>query len=241
MPSSIARPFQTLRSLFAEAEFSTLAAMALVTCGSLAFLQIVDEVMEGDTGGFDRAILLALRNPADTADPIGPWWLETMFLDLTSLGSVTVLALTTLGALGYLLVKRQHRAAALLFLSVSGGSLIGWLLKHLFDRPRPDLVAHLAEVHTQSFPSGHAMQSAVVFLTIAALVASVHRRLRERLYLIGVAVTLTLLIGMSRIYLGVHYPTDVLAGWSAGAAWAMLCWLAARLLQRRGTLEQPSE
>jgi undecaprenyl-diphosphatase len=233
--------FAGFRRLLAEAEFSTLAAMGLGAGALLAFLQIADEVREGETGGFDAAILLALRNPADTADPIGPWWIETMFLDITSLGSTTVLTLTTLGALGYLLVKRKHGEALLLFAAVAGGSLVGTALKHVFARPRPELVAHLSEVHTQSFPSGHAMQSAVVFLTIAALVASVHRRLRERLYLIGVAVALTLLVGVSRIYLGVHYPTDVLAGWSAGAAWAMLCWLAARLLQRRGSLEPPSE
>jgi undecaprenyl-diphosphatase len=111
------------------------------------------------------------------------------------------------------------------------------ILKLGTDRPRPDLVAHLVEVHTASFPSGHAMLSAVVYLTLGGLLSRVERPWRIKIHLLSVAVILTLLIGVSRVYLGVHWPTDVLAGWCAGATWAMLCWRVALALQRRGEIE----
>lgn len=189
----------------------------------LAFAHIADEMTEGETQHIDESILLALRNPADTADPIGPLWLEQAMKDLTSLGSVTVLALITLGAVIYLLMARKRPAALLVLLSIGGGALISTLLKSLFNRPRPELVAHIVDVHTASFPSGHAMLSAVTYLTLGALLAYTEPNRRLKAFLIGAALVLTVGIGLSRLYLGVHYPTDVLAGWSLGAAWAILC------------------
>jgi undecaprenyl-diphosphatase len=134
-------------------------------------------------------------------------------------------------------VERKRAAALLVLLSIVGGTIVSNVLKNAFARPRPELAAHLVDVHTLSFPSGHAMLSAVTFLTLGALLARVQAQLRTRMYLISVAVVLTLLVGFSRVYLGVHFPTDVLAGWSAGTVWAMLCWLVARFLQRRGRVE----
>jgi undecaprenyl-diphosphatase len=197
-------------------------------------------VREDETRAFDEAVLRALRNPVDPRDPIGPWWLEAMFRDITALGGTTVLTLITLCAIGYLLIDGKRAAALLVLASVGGGTLVSTLLKDLFARPRPELVAHLVEVRSLSFPSGHAMLSAVTFLTLGALLARVQERRRLKVYLLGVACMLTLLIGASRVYLGVHWPTDVLAGWCAGAAWALLCWLAALWLQRRGAVERPS-
>jgi undecaprenyl-diphosphatase len=114
-------------------------------------------------------------------------------------------------------------------------------LKMGFERPRPDLVPHATQVYTASFPSGHAMLSAVTYLTLGALLSRVQRRRRVKAFFLGLALTLTLLIGLSRVYLGVHWPSDVLAGWCIGAAWASLCWFVALQLQRSGQVEEPGE
>jgi undecaprenyl-diphosphatase len=230
-----------LKNVLSRVELSTLVGLAVLAGATFVFVKVADEVVEGDTNHFDEAVLRLLRTQTDLADPIGPWWLEIMFKDLTTLGGTTVLTLITIAAVGYLLVEQKRAAALLILLSVIGGVIVSHALKNAFARPRPELVAHLVDVHTLSFPSGHAMLSAVTFLTIGALLARVQSRLRTRVYLISVAIVLTVLVGVSRIYLGVHYPTDVLAGWSAGAAWAMFCYLIARQLQRHGKIENARE
>lgn len=213
---------------FSWGQFVMLGALLVCAGGLLAFAGLVDETFDGDTHAFDERILLALRNPADKSDPIGPFWLEIMMRDFTSLGSHAVLLLIGLLALGYILLLRRGLSALLLVLSFGGAMVLNSLLKQGFDRPRPELVAHLAEVHTASFPSGHAMLSAACYLTLGTLLAGVTRERRLKTYVMGMAILLTLVIGGSRIYLGVHWPTDVLAGWCLGAAWAMGCWLALR-------------
>ena len=195
---------------------------------------------EGEAHAFDRRVLLALRSAADPADPVGPRWIEEVARDLTALGGVGVLTLITAASVGYLLLARKRHAAAFLLLAVGGGLVLSSVFKAGFDRARPDLVAHLAQVYTASFPSGHSMMSAVVYLTLGALLARLHKDLAVRVFLLGAAALVTILVGLSRLYLGVHWPTDVLAGWSAGAAWAALCWLAVLWFQRRGALEPPS-
>lgn len=215
------------------AEISVVLALIGVAAGLLMFALVADEVIEGETHAFDEAILLAFRAPGDPADPIGPRWLEMAVMDITSLGSSTVLTLVTLAAIGFLIVDRKPSKALFVFLAVVGGVLLSFLLKIGFDRPRPDLVAHLVDVHTLSFPSGHAMGSAVTYLTLGVLIVRTDYPKRVKAYVLGVAVGLTMLIGLSRIYLGVHWPTDVLAGWCAGASWALICWLVALMLQRR--------
>jgi undecaprenyl-diphosphatase len=235
-------PFDISRaSQWAAREIGILAALAVAAGGVLGFIALADEVREGEIRDFDSSILLALRNPADHADPIGPRWLEIAMRDLTSLGSVSVLTFMVAAALGYLLLIRKRGAALLVLVSIGGGTALSSLLKFGFDRPRPDLVAHLVDIHTLSFPSGHAMLSAVTYLTLGALLARVDARRAVKLYILGVAVALTLVIGISRLYLGVHWPSDVLAGWCAGAAWAMLCWLVALVLQRRGAIAPGAE
>jgi undecaprenyl-diphosphatase len=220
-------------------ELVPFAMLALIAAMIAAFGKIADEVIDGETHAFDEAVLRALRNPNDLADPIGPAWLEHVMRDVTSLGSFTVVAFVALVAIGYLLIDGKRAAAVFVLAAIAGGVVISEGLKHLFARPRPELVAHLVEVQTASFPSGHAMLSAVTFLTLGALLARIQSRRRLKAYVVFVAILLTLLIGASRVYLGVHWPTDVLAGWCAGAAWAMGCWLLAIWLQNRGRIEQP--
>lgn len=206
-----------------------------------AFIALADEVQEGATYALDRALLLALRNPADLSDPLGPSWLEEATRDITGLGGYTVLTIVTLAAIAYLLMAGKRAAALLVIISVVGGMLLSTGLKIGFERPRPDLVPHETRVYTASFPSGHAMLSAVTYLTLGALLARVQARRRITAFIMGLAVVITLLIGASRVYLGVHWPSDVLAGWSVGAAWASLCWFVALQLQRRGQVEKPGE
>ncbi|MET0315173.1 MAG: phosphatase PAP2 family protein [Hansschlegelia sp.] len=212
-------------------EFGTLVAFLLISGLGFAFVSIAGEMKEGETRGFDEAILLAFRDPANRALPLGPGWLEGSMIDITSLGSVTVLTLISSLVIAYLLVTARFANAALVMASVVGGAVLTRLMKFSFARPRPELVDHLVPVSSLSFPSGHAMASAVTYLTLGVLLARTERRFRVRAFIFAVAVALTLVIGMSRVYLGVHYPTDVLAGWSLGAAWALLCWTAARLFK----------
>lgn len=218
-------------------ELATLIALVLVMGGIWAFVTIAEEVIEGETHSFDKAILLAMRNAKDPVDPLGPKWLEELARDFTALGSVGITMLITLTVAGFFLLQSRRRATLLILAAVGGGLLISALLKQGFDRPRPDIVPHVAYVYTASFPSGHSMMAAVTYLTLGALLARVQPRRQLKAYLLMIAIVLTLLVGLTRVYLGVHWPTDVLAGWTAGAAWALICWLAARWLQHRGQLE----
>lgn len=224
----------------ARREILALALLAVAAGGVLTFLGLADEIRENEPLGFDRKLLLALRT-GDKQEPIGPPWVEIMFTDITSLGSTTVLALVTLAAVGYLLFSRRTGAAWMMLAAVAGGTLLNNVMKLFFERPRPDLVAHIVDTQTTSFPSGHAMISAITYLTIGAVMARVQKQRTVRLYLIAVAVLATVLVGISRVYLGVHWPSDVLAGWCAGASWAILCWLVALYLQRRHALPAPGE
>ena len=192
------------------------------------FLELADEVIEGETDALDRRLLLMLRHAHDLSDPRGPWWLELAMRDVTALGSTSVLALVALAALGYLVILRRWGTALMLACAVAGGLVASHALKLLIERPRPALVPHGVPVLTLSFPSGHATMSAVVYLTLGALLASLQPSRRAAVYLLAVAVLLTVLVGFSRVYLGVHWPSDVLAGWALGAAWAAACLLVSQ-------------
>ena len=185
-------------------------------------------MIEGTTGTLDRHILLLLRTPGDLSNPIGPPWLEEMGRDLTALGGVAVLSLTTLVVSVFFLLMKRWTTALYIFATVGGGILISGIAKGAFDRPRPDLVPHGSIVHTASFPSGHSMMAAVAYLTLGVLIARVQTRMVMKVYVMAVAVLLTILVGISRVYMGVHWPTDVAAGWLAGGAWAMICLIIAR-------------
>jgi undecaprenyl-diphosphatase len=214
----------------------TWTAAAILLVGTLGFLGIADEVMEGDTVHLDERILMAMRVRGNPEQLIGPDWMQEAFRDFTGLGGTGVLGLLGLATLGYLWLMGMRRAALHLIVAIVGGLLVSLALKAGFHRPRPDLVSHGSMVYTSSFPSGHSMLSAIVYLTGGAMLALLHRRRMVRLYILACAVLATTLVGISRVYLGVHWPTDVLAGWSIGAAWAALCWL---IVQRIGTRDLP--
>lgn len=208
---------------------ATLLLVGLLVLGSGL---LAEEVLEGDTAAFDRSILLATRSASNPVDLLGPPWLQEMARDVTSLGSFAFLGFVLVAGVGYLLLVRKPALAAFMGLSVLGGELLSTILKLSFDRPRPD-IPHATRVFTASFPSGHAMLSAVTFLTVAALLTRVHADQRVKTYFLALAVFLTVAVGLSRVYLGVHYPTDVLAGWSVGSAWAILCWKISVWLEER--------
>lgn len=221
-------------------ELGAVLSMLVLALGVWVFAEVLDEVQEGQTQGVDRMILLALREKADLGDPVGPPWLEEVGRDLTALGGFAVLGIVTTVVVGYLALLRKPRSALFVLISVLGALGLSSLLKALIARPRPDLVPHHSYVLTMSFPSGHAMLSSAVYLTLGALLARFHTSLLLRAYILLWALLLSALVGCSRVYVGVHWPTDVIAGWAAGSAWAALCWIVARMLQRRGDVEPSS-
>jgi undecaprenyl-diphosphatase len=212
-------------------------ALATIAFGAWLFVRVADAVRGGETQSFDERLMLALRTPGHPEDPLGPPWVEEMGRDLTALGGVIVLCLATLGSAGYLFLRRKLKTMFLVLATVGGGQALSYVLKALYRRPRPQLVPHGSYVYTSSFPSGHSMMAAVTYLTLAVLLARVQPRWVARAYLLFTASVLCLLVGVSRVYLGVHYPTDVFAGWAAGASWAALCWLLARSLEEHGRIE----
>jgi undecaprenyl-diphosphatase len=207
-------------------------AFLLLALALFLFLRLASEVAEGESFALDRSIMLALRT-SDPAVPVGPAWLGDAMLQFTALGSGFVLWLLTALAAGFLLAAKKRRSALVLFVSIALGMLLNTLLKDLFVRPRPELVAHLVQVQTTSFPSGHAMNSAIVYLTMGGLLARSQRGRTVRIYLLAAAILLTVLVGISRVWLGVHWPSDVVAGWCVGAAWALGASMIARSLESR--------
>ena len=203
----------------------------------LVFAKTTGEMLEGDLREFDEGVLRYLRDPHDPSKPIGPAWLVAVAIDATALGGTTVLMIVLVVVVGYLALEHRYAEVALIVVAVSVGGALSQILKSVFGRARPDVVPHLVTVASTSFPSGHSMLAMVTYLTLGALMARFATRRRIRTYCIGVSLVLALVIGVTRVYLGVHYPTDVLAGWSAGLAWALLWWLVARALQYRGQVK----
>jgi undecaprenyl-diphosphatase len=219
-----------LRGLLEQPEVRLLGAVLLAVVAALGFIALGDEVAEGDLGGFDRWALRAARlhvvRSSDSA-------MAEIAKNITALGGYPVLVLLLCCVIGFLLLHRMPGRALYVLAATSGGALLSQWLKTSFTRPRPSVVEPLVMVSSWSFPSGHALSSAVVYLTLGSLVAATVERRVAKLYVLFVAFALTGLIGVSRILLGVHYPTDVLAGWLAGLAWALGCWSIFELWQLR--------
>jgi undecaprenyl-diphosphatase len=231
----------TLLSRRDRTELSLLAGGLLVVLGLLLFAELADMVREGQTQRFDERILRSLRRADDPSTPIGPSWLRGAALDITALGSAAVLGLAVAGIVGFLLLQGLRRTALFVFVASAGGWMLNGALKELFQRARPDVVPHLREVLTLSFPSGHAMTSAAVYLTLGAMLMRIAERRATKVYCMGVAMLVTLLVGASRVFLGVHYPTDVLAGWLVGLSWAVVCWLIERAIEHRSGMKREQQ
>jgi undecaprenyl-diphosphatase len=228
---------QRLLAWLPNIEPIVLVALALGTASLWGFIEIAEEVLEGDTEAFDHWVLSIMRSAKDPADPIGPHWVEEMARDATALGGLAWITFTTIVIAIYLWLVGKTHMMMLMLAATASGAVLSAGLKYLYGRPRPDLVPHLAHAYSSSFPSGHSMISAVVYLTLGSLLAAIMPNLKLKLYVLSVAIILSVLVGVSRIYLGVHYPTDVLAGWLAGLVWALVCWLFARWLQIHGQVE----
>jgi undecaprenyl-diphosphatase len=211
-------------------EVRLLGAISAIASMLWLFIEIAEEVVEGETGEIDTAILMVFRSPEDPTQPFGPGWLREFVRDISGLGSPGVLGLLVAATFIFLFLSKKRRTALFVLLATLGGGLVSILLKEGFGRPRPDLFPHSTLVYSTSFPSGHAMLSAVVYLTLGALIATLIPSRWLKIYVMAIAATLSILIGVSRVCLGVHWPSDVLAGWAAGAAWALGCWLVFHLI-----------
>lgn len=205
------------------------------------FIALAGQVSGGDTRHFDERILNALRQDDNRAALKGPRWLLLGAQDITALGSLTVLGLTVLAVTGYLCLHGLYRNGLFIFLASAGGWILNWVLKAGFDRARPDVVPHLREVMSSSFPSGHALTSAAVYLTLGALLMRIAQGRPAKYYCIAIAMFVTFLVGCSRVFLGVHYPTDVIGGWLIGLSWALFCWMVERALDRRAGLRREQQ
>lgn len=216
-----------------QARWHVIAAALVVIAALFGVAELSDDVMEGDTQAFDEKVLQALRQSDNPAMPIGPDWLHQAATDITALGSHTVLILVSVLALVFCLFIRRYDVLRFLLFSSLGALMLNTGLKNLFVRERPNVVDHLVEVSTYSYPSGHALMTAAIYLSFAAILAETVAGRWTRSYIVAVALLAAGLVGLSRIYLGVHYPSDILAGWAVGCAWALLCWLGVVWLKGR--------
>lgn len=233
-------PLSSLKT-YIHREQRLLVGLLIGAALATGFIRLASEMAEGETQAFDIAFLKSLRTPGDLGTPIGPHWLLASMKDLTALGGVTVLTLVAVLAVVFLLTRGRTMQALYTALATGGGAIAGALLKSLFARPRPEIVPHLVEVNSLSFPSGHSMNSAIVYLTLAVMISRSFEERKTRIFVIGVAAILVLTIGFTRLYLGVHYPTDVLGGWTVGATWALAMGIVATRLQENRRMEQPGE
>ena len=237
MVAEIRRVLSNLLALAGRREVLLMALLAGLAGGVWGFLELAEAVSEGETATVDERILLAFRAAGAPDDPLGSHAVESAVRDVTALGSLAVLVFLTLAVAVYFALDRRPRMGLFVLVAVAGGTAVTFALKVLYNRPRPSLLPPEALPGDPSFPSGHAAAAAVVYLTLGLLLARAVPKRRLKVYVVALAVALTLAVGVSRVYLGVHWPTDVLAGWALGGVWALLCWQGERRLQRRGVVE----
>jgi undecaprenyl-diphosphatase len=209
-----------------------LATLAMVLA-AWGFDALANRVTEGRTRRFDDWAVESLRNPDNPRLPRGPIWFVEAVRDISALGGPTVVTLMVVAVAGYLALVKRYRDMALTVLAAASAGGLSELLKHVFQRPRPPFPSDLAHPLSSSFPSGHSMLAALVYLMLGAMLAGGESRWRVKLYFVAGAVTLAFLVGVSRVCLGAHYPSDVLAGWVAGLGWAAGWWLVSRWLDKR--------
>lgn len=209
-------------------EMQILSGMLVFIVLVWGFAIIAHLVFSGQSESFDTSVMMAMRVQGNISQPVGPEWLEGVARDFTALGGNAILASFTLLVLIYALIIKKPHVALVIILSALGALLLSLLMKAGFNRPRPELISHGATVYTASFPSQHAMLSASIYLTLGTLLARLQKRRLLKVYVMLAACLFTFVVGVSRVYLGVHWPTDVFAGWIAGILWAMICWFIAK-------------
>ncbi len=229
MSSAISRTRQWALLAKRELPWRYIFSIGLVALFGLLVVELWQEIAEGDARQLDRDILLLFRQSENLDQVIGPSWLEQTLVDITTLGSATMLTLMTVGSAGLMAVRGTYRVSAILIGAIVSGSILVAIFKDFLERPRPDLVHHLVSETSMSFPSGHAANSAIAYLTIAVLFIRFERHLGTRLFVIAMAALIVLAIGISRVALGVHWPSDVLAGWLLGTGWACFWALIVKL------------
>lgn len=235
-PTELLRQAGRATARFGANELLMLVALLIVVLGTWGFIELAGKVISGSTQNFDEWAVQSFREAVLRHVPLPAQLIDQAFTDISALGGPTVILMMTVAILGFLLWDHRYNALLLMIMATVGGVALTWLLKEAIDRSRPHL-AHLTIATMSSFPSGHSILSAVLYPTLGTLLARVVPRKRLKIYFMLVALALSFLVGVSRIYLRVHYPTDVLAGWAAGLAWAAFCWTIAKYLQRRGALE----
>jgi undecaprenyl-diphosphatase len=208
---------------------ATIAAVAL-----WGFFEVADTIGGREANAFDRDVFVAI---AGLYDRVPEFWQE-VGRDITGLGGTATITLLVSAVVGFLCIGERWRAALFVVVSVLGGLAISLILKELYERPRPDMFEHRSHVHTPSFPSGHSTNSAIAYFTMAVLLAKLVDRPLLKGYIFFVGLLVPVLVGISRVFVGVHWPTDVIAGWTIGLAWGLLVWAAATWLQRSGRMEQ---
>jgi len=216
----------------ARTEIGALSALLIVGLGVSVFADLAEDMREGDGQAFDQWVLSAMRPYADPSDAWGPWWLSAAANDITALGGISVLTLFATIAVVFLVIQNKRLSALLLVLGLLGGVMLSEGLKAMFERARPPEAFQAVETINASFPSGHALLSTVFYLSLAVMLSRAFPRRHLKGYVIGVGIVIAVLVGLTRIYLGAHWATDVFAGWSIGAAWAMTLWLVSYAVAR---------
>jgi undecaprenyl-diphosphatase len=225
-----------LKVLLSRKAILPVAILSLLSAGIFVFQELAEEILEGEALALDEYLLLALREPTDLAVPLGPRWLEQTAVELTALGGYPFIVLLTLIVAGYLGVVAKPWAAVYVLVSISGGAALSAVLKEFFNRPRPEIVEQLVATHTASFPSGHAMVGTVTYLTLGALLLRYARTRLEMIYIVCVVGFIAVSVGFTRVYLGVHWPSDVIAGWALGTSWAALVWCVVTIIEHRAEI-----
>ncbi|MEY4555962.1 MAG: hypothetical protein RL093_1081 [Pseudomonadota bacterium] len=214
----------------ARTEIAAVTALFVVALGVMTFVEVADDITEADGQAFDHAVLTWMQPVA--GDPRGPWWLQEAAADLTSLGGISVLTLFAVIAIAFLLIQRKRLSALLLVLGLAGGVALSEGLKAMFERARPPAAYQAVETLNASFPSGHTLLATVFYLSLGVMLTRAFPRAHLKAFVLGAAMTVALLIGVTRVYLGAHWASDVFAGWCAGTAWAMALWLVAYAIGR---------
>jgi len=230
--------FRNLIKELATKEIKILLVLLTFFLSLFVFINVGMLVTNGTTKQFDESIIKYFRVEGNNSEPTGPYFLTESMRDITSLGGETIITIITIFVVGFLYFQKRYNTMWLLLVATIGGILISLGLKEFYGRARPDISYRLISVTPLSFPSGHSMMSAIVYLTQAAIIARIQKNKKIRIYILSAALFLVFIIGFSRVYLGVHYPTDVIGGWTVGLAWASFCWLVAWYLQKRNKLKQ---